>query len=195
MFTKVDVVGILDVAIRKLLWIQKPTNNPLTIVDRFNVNAIGTGYLITLDVEDGDEPGLFIIRNSCDNDVKVSLQNEEDVIVCFNEFILPVMIHEYYRDAARNLLNAISKEIRASGKNIREERWAASVRGKECSHSLAFGDFKVMFTYEDDEKFSNLEYGLNGIVTKYNPVTLSEDFESIKETLISKTKQYIESIN
>lgn len=195
MLTKEDVVRLLDGFIHRLPWIQEPTNNPLTIVDRFNVGAIGTGYLITLDVENGDEPGLFIIRNSCGNDVKVSLQNEEDVIACFNESILPVMVREYYSDVARNLLNAISKEIRASGKNIRQERWAVSVRGIESGYSLAFGGIKVMFSYESEEVMPILEYGLNGIITKYNPTSLSEDFESIKEALISKTKQYIESIN
>lgn len=195
MLTKVDVVRLLDETIRKLPWIQEPKYRTRVVTDRFTVEAVGTGYLIILEVEDTGRLGHFLIRNSSDSVRSVTLQNEEDIEVFFNESILPVMMREYYCDVSRNLINAISKEIRASGKKIRQEQWVVSTRGMETGRSVAFGDIKVMFSYNGDEKFPILEYDLNGIVTKYNPVTLSEDFKSIKETLISKTKQYIESIN
>ena len=195
MLTKVNVARLLNDYIRELPWTRDSIFGLQAVFDSFDIYAIGTGFLMKLRVSEGEEPDLFILNGSEGRIGEVSLRNKNDVEVCFKAYVLPAITREYYCDVARNLINAISKEIRASGKNISQEQWVVSARGREYGHSIAFGDIKVVFSQDGDEMMPILEYGLNGIVTKYNPVSLSEDFESIKETLISKTKQYIESIN
>lgn len=195
--TKKDVVGLLNKFINKLPWIKNTIYDKIYSDDENEVGIYGiwTGYLMTLRVEEVKEPGRFAISHYYRDIVNTILRTEEDVNAIFDEYILPRMMREYYSDVAKKLIASMIEEINISGKDILVRKTDAAVSGKEVERTLEFGDVSIKFSYDGEDKFPAFALQIGDIIFKYTPTSLSQCAESIEETLLGRTKQYIESLN
>ena len=195
--TKKDVAGLLNKFVNKLLWVERTTYGKIYSDDENEVGIYGiwSGYLMTLKVEEVKEPGRFAISHYHRDIVNTILRTEKDVKAIFDEYILPRMVREYYSDVAYKLIANMIDEINISGKDILVRKTDAAVSDKKVGRTLEFGDVSIRFSYDGKDKFPAFVHQIGDVIFKYTPTSLSQTVEYINKDLMSKTKQYIESLN
>lgn len=194
--TRENVAGLLNELINKLRWVEKTTYGKIYGEGEIGVYGIWTGHLMTLSVDAVDgEPGHFIIRWYYTTIVKAAFRTDGDVKACFDEYILPILIHAYYSSVSSMLIKNVTSELNKCGKYIFKRVTESGVAGSEIEKTLDFASFSIRFSYERKQASRVFEYYFNGFKGRYNPVSLSQAVENINKDLVDKTKQYIESLN